>query len=278
MSFQTYITEQVAAISAKLNAIATNAKKIDELPAQEYLDPTSRIHVSRDGISERITVGQIIDAIENSNFDEIISVGAVTIVYNEISGINEAIVPIIPIPTWRINDVYYTKSTETAREVPFAATGLNRFDILIMNTSNDIVIERGDETAGIAVIPTKPLNTIILSSIYVTDSSVGDPTDPVDLSNYLDRGGYNGSAIDLVEKFESRDITINYGATLALDQINLTDVRSSVSLEGSATSVKSAQYDIQYVRPGKPHFFKNRTGHDVTIEHNSGTGNIKYFF
>lgn len=198
MSFQTFVTERLAAITEMLNAILTNAKKIDELPDQQYLDPSSKIHVSIAGVSQQISVSQIINAIESSNFDEIVAVGTPIIQFNSGTGINEVIVPALPTPTWRISNVYYSKSGETKEDIPFAATGLNRFDNLLMNTLNQIVIQRGTETAGIAIAPTKPLNTIILSQIYVTDNTVGDPTIPVDVSNKLDKGGYQGTAADLV--------------------------------------------------------------------------------
>ncbi|MNS86167.1 hypothetical protein D3C72_1200620 [compost metagenome] len=58
----------------------------------------------------------------------------------------------------------------------------------------------------------------------------------------------------------------------------MVDDRNSISLIGSATDVKSVQLSGEFIRPGKPHFFKNRTGHDVTLWHLAGTGNIKYFF
>lgn len=203
MSFQSFITQQVAALTDRLNAIATNAKKIDELPPQQYIDPSSKIHVSRNGISERIELGQLISQIEDSSFDEIIAVGNPLIVFNTLTNINEAVVPEVPTPTWRINNIYYSKNSVTKREVPFASSGLNRYDVLLLNTSNDIIIQRGDETAGIAIIPSKPINTIVLSEIYVTDNSVGDPSTPVNLSKKLDRGGYIGTAQTLADAIDA---------------------------------------------------------------------------
>ena len=203
MSFQSFVTEQLASINQRLNAIATNAKRIFELPVQTNLDPISKIHVSREGVSESLSISQIISAIENNTYNEIIAVGELSVVLNVVSGIYEAIVPAVPVPTWRINDVYYLKLTETKREIPFTATGLNRLDILVMNTANDIVRVPGSETAGIAIAPNKPIDTIVLTQIYVTDATVGDPEVPVDLSNKLDKGGYVGTAQTLHEEIEA---------------------------------------------------------------------------
>lgn len=63
MSFQTFVTERLAALTAMMNAISTNAKKIDELPKQDPLVATSKVHVSKAGISEYLEIQQIINAV-----------------------------------------------------------------------------------------------------------------------------------------------------------------------------------------------------------------------
>lgn len=185
MSFQTFVTQTLAAITERLNAITTNAKKIDELPVQEVINTSSKIHVSRQGISESLAIGQIIEAVANSTFDEVIAVGGTTLTFNASTNIYEILIPAIPIPTWRIGNVYYSKNSETVIELPFAASGKFRFDILLMNTSNEIVVQRGVETSDIAVLPTKLIDTIILYQIYITDSIIGTPTEPFVGDNYI---------------------------------------------------------------------------------------------
>lgn len=119
---------------------------------------------------------------------------------------------------------------------------------------------------------------------------------PEDVSNKQDSLAYDGTgtkfptvdainalALSLssdlyVEKKESETVIIDYGAITTIEQIVITDNKFSVLLQGDATVVKSVQLSGLYIRMGKPHFFKNDTGHDVTIKHLTGTGNIKYFF
>jgi hypothetical protein len=48
ISLQT-ILEKLVALTETINTIKTNAKKINELPAQSVLDPGSEIHVSKTG-------------------------------------------------------------------------------------------------------------------------------------------------------------------------------------------------------------------------------------
>ncbi|MBF7090446.1 SGNH/GDSL hydrolase family protein [Flavobacterium sp. ALJ2] len=80
MSFQTIITQQIAALTERFNAIAKKAKKIDELPKQNVLDPESRIHVSRGGVSERIDLHQITEPIEKK-LDRVSSVSDKSKIY-----------------------------------------------------------------------------------------------------------------------------------------------------------------------------------------------------
>lgn len=178
MSFQTIVTQKLAAITALLNGISTNAKKIDELPSQDTLDTSSRIHVSKDGISERIEVSQIITAVQNIANNKIISIGNLSVVLNVVSGLYELIIPATPNPTWIINAIYYSKNTETKIPIPFAGAGLSRIDIIYLDAYSQIVRLAGTETAGIAVQQNTPINTIYLTQVYVTDSTVGNPTYP----------------------------------------------------------------------------------------------------
>jgi hypothetical protein len=64
MSFQSYVIERLTAISEALNLISAKAKSIDDLPVQSTLDPSSKIHVSRDGESESLQIQKIVDFIE----------------------------------------------------------------------------------------------------------------------------------------------------------------------------------------------------------------------
>ena len=258
MSFQTLVTERLADLTTKYNALITNAKRIFELPVQNNLDPASLIHVSRGDVSESLSVQKIIDAVSSGSFDQLLSIGEITLVANV------ATVPAYA--QWKIDEVYYQNTADVVITVPYCATGLERKDILVANTSNNIVLVKGPETSsGITISPNIPIDTVFVTDMDVTDSSVGTPSIPI-----------IGDAF--VKKIESQDFTAYYGATIVINQIDLLDERSSVSLIGASTDVKSVQLSPRFIRPGKPHFFKNRTGHDVKLWHLSGTGNIKYFF
>jgi hypothetical protein len=79
------ILEKLVALTETINTIKTNAKKINELPAQSVLDPGSEIHVSKNGKSERLEIQKIISAIKSSSYDRILAIGTITQVGNTLT-------------------------------------------------------------------------------------------------------------------------------------------------------------------------------------------------
>ena len=63
MSFETLVIERLTAITNKLNDIQVNAKRTEEFPEQELLVPTSKMRVSKGGVSEWLEIQKLIDAI-----------------------------------------------------------------------------------------------------------------------------------------------------------------------------------------------------------------------
>jgi len=166
---------------------------------------------------------------------------------------------------WIIDTIDYTNPVDVVLNFPYATTGKSRLDMVALTTSNTFIRIPGIESDSNPVSEPLPDNMLLVGFVLVTDSSVGDPSSPI-------------IGDPFVKKLESQDVIVNYGATTVIEQINLTDDRSSISLTGSVTDVKSVQVSGEFIRMGKPHFFKNRTGHDVKIWHLAGAGNIKYFF
>jgi hypothetical protein len=234
MSFQSFVTERLAAITALLNAINTNAKKIDELPSQNTLDPSSKIHVSRDGISESLEVQEIINSINNNSYNQLLSIGEITLVDN-----------VITIPAdarAQINQVNYNTVSITTIPIPYAAAGLTRTDILVFNTSSQIVRVPGTETAGIAVRPNIPIDTVLVTEINVTELAIGNPTPPVTveaLATKLDKDGYTGTAKTLdtrILDLELPDGVIDIGL--------IVQVGSSVTIAANEFSVRTNQIEV----------------------------------
>jgi len=257
MSFQSFVTDRLAELTAKFNAIATNAKKIDELAVQNNLDPASKIHVSRGGVSESLSIQKIIDAVASDSYDKLLAIGEITLVDNRAT---------IPANAqWKIADVNYGNIDAIEIPIPYCVTGLSRKDILVANTLNEIILVKGPETAGsIVIAPNIPINTVFITEMDVTDSTVGTPMTPIVGSDYI-------------LKQESYDFIVSYYDAV-IEQVDLTDHRASLNFMGTNTDVKSIALSGEFMRNGKIFTFKNHNATPLTIWHNSGTGNVKLLF
>jgi len=69
------LLQKVGILTEKFNQWETNAKTINELPAQTSLVPTSKIHVSNSGTSESLELQLLVDAITNANYAQLLSIG-----------------------------------------------------------------------------------------------------------------------------------------------------------------------------------------------------------
>lgn len=246
-SFNQLVTERLAAITAKLNAIATNAKRIFELPSQNTLVPTSLIHVDNNGTSESLEVQKIIDAVVSGKYDQLISIGEIILDENEVTVPANA--------TWKISDVFYSNISDIVIEIPYCATGFQRKDILVANTSNDIVLVQGEESdGGVIVRPNIPVNTVLVTEMDVTDSSVGEPEIPVTGDDYVKKA-------EAGTRTTSDDGVVDFGGNFT--RIDLTD----------ATELHYLAFDDNpYLYDGKPFwiFNKNVDELDLTIFNLSG--------
>ena len=204
MNFQTFVKERLVAITSQLNVIVTNAKKIDDLQIQSNLDPASKIHVSRGGISESLEVQKIIDSIKNNTYNQLISIGAITTLNNEVS---------IPADArWQINGIRYNTIAVTKIPMPYSVPGTTRTDIIVANILSKIVRIAGAETAGIAVRPNIPVDSVLVTEINVSNTVISDFITPVigdALANKLDRAGYIGTALTLYQQITSLDENLN---------------------------------------------------------------------
>ncbi|WP_324069815.1 MAG: hypothetical protein RSE15_04740 [Flavobacterium sp.] len=268
MSTISYLASLVNQVIGRQNAIESNAKKVDELPHQNTLEPTSKLPVSRDGVSEHITVQQIISSIQNSNYNKLLSVGAITvegtdiIVERGVSG--------------QINGLLYTTSTDTTIPITLCASGFNRKDILVLTTSNTVIAISGEETDGAIVLaPTTPTTgAIYITEFDVSDSAIGTPIDPI-----------------LGTSFKKKSENLEYSypilkGTRAVIQLrpeghSYYSLESSllVSVDGFGTSLITGVSTAETPYPMKDLFIENKGTTPFTLLHNgTGSANSKFFF
>lgn len=82
--------------------------------------------------------------------------------------------------TWNIFGEEFTNPSSVTRNVPFAAAGKTRIDLLVANQSNTFVLVTGTEVDLPAApsAPAVPFMTLEATFLIVTDDSVSDPGEP----------------------------------------------------------------------------------------------------
>lgn len=255
MSFQSYVLQRLTAISDSLNLINTKAKSIDVLPVQSTLDPSSKIHVSRNGESESLQVQKIIDSVLVGSYNRLLSIETITLAGN--------VVTIPALAQWVIDNVNYSNPAVINITVPYCTTGLSRKDILVANTLNDIVLVKGPETAGITIQPNLPPNTVYVTEMDVTDSTVGQPQPPE----------VNGAYVQKSEQYPI-PVTGGGGGTFSVDS-----EKGYFEISNYSTHIVNIEDQQGYIYLGREICFRNTGTQDLTFQHNAIASemNKKYF-
>lgn len=255
MSLITLLTEQVAALTKRLNAITLNAKKNEELPVQEILDPNSIIRVSKAGVSQGLRIEKIINSIVSGNYDKLISIGEITKTGNQL---------FIPAgASALINNVLYTTSGITTITVPLCAAGLSRTDILVFNTLSQIVRVAGNETSGIIIQPNVPLNTVFVTSFKVTNTDITSPIPVITGENFI-------------EKFEKQEQELSGTGSV---NVFIQDKTACINITGGVTEITGVLFSNGGLDTydGKEYVFRNTTAVNVLLKHNTGS-QVKFMF
>lgn len=81
---------------------------------------------------------------------------------------------------WRINNTLYTNIASIIINFPYAASGYQRIDLVVFNTSSTAVRVAGVEVLLANPVTAPPLisNTVLLSTSLITSSTVGGPSVP----------------------------------------------------------------------------------------------------
>lgn len=196
------LAQQVKLLTERVNQITEQGRKISELPNQDTLNPNSLIQVSVDDISQKLQIQKIIDNILNYKFNRLISVaGPITVSGNDIT---------IPPSVWVMENVNYQTISNTVLNTPYAATGYTRNDIIVGNKFNQIVRIAGPETEGVSPTPNAPVDTVLITTVNITDATIGTPTEPVFTD--IDWGDIGGNLSDQADLIAALDLKLNKGS------------------------------------------------------------------
>lgn len=104
---------------------------------------------------------------------------------------------------WEINGQQFFNPEDVIINFPYAATGKQRLDRLVFNTSNTFTKVVGTESVSNPIAEPIPADTIDFGISLVTDSTVGEIIPPEALENKLDKGGYVGTAQTLKDSIDA---------------------------------------------------------------------------
>jgi hypothetical protein len=79
---------------------------------------------------------------------------------------------------WLINDVNYSNPQDVVINIPFAAMGLQRIDLIVLNTSNTFTRVAGIESASNSAAPLVTNDTVQATIILVSDAAINEPAAP----------------------------------------------------------------------------------------------------
>lgn len=165
---------------------------------------------------------------------------------------------------WKLNQVAYTNPAAYSAPINPSTDGYIRTDIVVGNMFNTYQIIQGNEGVDYAEKP-KPLpNTIEVSSIDVRGAVISQSA-PATGTNYVEK-----SELNFKKLYGS-----GYKAAFSItDEIGSFRIMEATSIG----SISVATNNKKFLYTGKDHYLKNETAGPLTIRHNSGTGNYKYFF
>lgn len=150
------------------NAILTNAKTIEQFEEETTLLIDSFLLTSNSGVTKKLKIRKIIEGIVQTYIDRLIYVGELVIDGNDVT-VPEGVQALI-------NNITYFTTADFTFTIDFASSGNSRVDIIVMNTSADLVHIEGVETSGVAVRPNIPPATVLVTQINVTEDTLSSFT------------------------------------------------------------------------------------------------------
>ena len=265
MSTITYLTSLVQQAIQRLNNYEANAKKVDELPHQTTLEPSSKIPVSRAGISEHLTVQQIISSIQNSNYNQLLAIGTISVSGTDItvpSGVSG-----------QINGLLYGTSTDTILSITLCPTGFSRKDIIVLTTANTVVVISGEETDGAIVLaPPVPTDAVYITEFDVNDSSIGIPVDPIVGNQFVKKTDFNPYNSNVTGTDAIIPLNPNGYSEIRLNNPDL------ISISGYDLSLITGISTAEVPYNGKPYVIRNLTGNSIIIKNEDYANSSNPFY
>lgn len=264
MSWQNVINQKIAELTNTVNSIITGSKNIEELPEQSNIDLSLKIPVSKNNETKSLALQHLVDSIQIGGHNKIISIDGA------ISNINNTIT--IPAIAWEINNITYSKIGISEFLIALTSENTKRIDIIICDDNGEIIHIQGNETDGVAIRPIVPNNSILITQIDVTSTSVGGAENP-NIGNYYIQKKYlfgyqypqlsgSNAIINLSSQGFQQYTLINSGL---------------VSVKGFSMSLITGNSSAEIPFEGKAIRITNKTGNTITLLHNTDVDLPFYF-
>jgi len=262
----TQVSQKLAELSQKFQQMINLAKRIEELPSQESLVPSSRIHVSNAGVAQSLQLQKIIDAVSSLDYNRILSIGTISRNGNSFTVPANAI--------WKISGVEATNISPFEFELLPEDAGSKRIDLLIVRLSGFEVIT-GTPSTNIFFAPDIPneANSILVKEYKIEGNSIDEGSNPVIGNPFIYKNQFNNIAANADHKFyldQKSNYLIIDPAITEIKGIYLTennDVESYTGKLGFFTNYLATAVPMRHLNADAPIMFKfPKTNADYLIQ------------
>lgn len=173
---------------------------------------------------------------------------------------------------WKINGVTYQNTAPVVLSIAEASEGFNRIDNALLNTSNTIELQQGNESDTIALRPIAPVTNIILTSFSISGNEIGNPQDPT-------------TGTRSKNKSESVGFTYQLNGIKAVIQLRpegnayYSISGNLLTVDGFGLNLFTGNSDEEAPYQMKDLFIENSGTNSITLLHDgTGLANSKFFF
>ncbi|UOX35315.1 hypothetical protein LXD69_07290 [Flavobacterium sediminilitoris] len=173
---------------------------------------------------------------------------------------------------WDISGIEYTNPAEVIINIPLAVSGMQRWDRIVLNTSNTFQRIAGVEASENPAIDPVPDNTLDYTFFLVTDSEVGDATPPLVGGQFVKKIFSNSYAYPASGSNAVIELRPDGSSYYTLTNSSL------VSLSGFKKTLITGVFSAEEPYNNKEITIFNKTGVAFTINNlEDSAGNIPFF-
>ena len=249
----TVIINRLNQLTAFINLMITNSKKIFELPEETTGDKLIATYNTTSNETEQMNLTDLLSLIYESS-NRMLTYGSKSNADNLFTfGVGY---------TWIYNGINYANTDEIEIIIDDADDGFYRSDIIVADTNNQLIKVIGFESNTFSVPPEVPPGTLLVYTINVFGDEIETPIEPI--TGFIEKEthsaqSYNGSGI--------------------LDSLAVNSKQSVIQFIGTTSEFRSIQKNVDNWFDGQIAVFDNRQSlTDISIKHLTGTGNVLFWF